>query len=315
MNALALTFQEIQFDVVDRNGQPWLQAAQIAKALGYSNDNAVSRIYARNSDEFTDNMTGKVKLTLSGNLETEVRIFSLRGCHLLAMFARTKVAKEFRKWVLDVLDSLTPAPAPKCALKEIAPSKTKKALPGCLTVEHQDAIKALVKTRAEIIEDPKKRAAATIGMWSALGSKFGVKGMKDGYKNIPADQFTEALSVVARFPLQGELILAGEQVPAKPKVYHYPREMLEQAHFVRPEHGITAGLHLSMLASPQFVSTIGRLLDEMGLDGHELGAPRAEFAAIREALERMDNLAGLIMDGLLEIRRKPSAAALGYRPK
>ena len=33
-----------------------------------------------------------------------VRIFSLRGAHLIAMFARTKVAKDFRKWVLDILD-------------------------------------------------------------------------------------------------------------------------------------------------------------------------------------------------------------------
>ncbi|MDQ9668887.1 hypothetical protein RF033_15005, partial [Serratia marcescens] len=32
------------------------------------------------------------------------RIFSLRGAHLIGMFARTKLAKEFRKWVLDILD-------------------------------------------------------------------------------------------------------------------------------------------------------------------------------------------------------------------
>jgi prophage antirepressor-like protein len=36
----------------------------------------------------------------------KTRIFSLRGAHLLAMFARTKVAKEFRRWVLDILDAL-----------------------------------------------------------------------------------------------------------------------------------------------------------------------------------------------------------------
>lgn len=34
----------------------------------------------------------------------KVRIFSLRGCHLLAMFARTPVAKAFRRWVLDVIE-------------------------------------------------------------------------------------------------------------------------------------------------------------------------------------------------------------------
>ncbi|MGC6299300.1 hypothetical protein ACMXZB_12455, partial [Pasteurella multocida] len=37
-------------------------------------------------------------------------IFSLRGCHLIAMFARTPIAKEFRKWVLDILDRETNQP-------------------------------------------------------------------------------------------------------------------------------------------------------------------------------------------------------------
>ena len=40
-----------------------------------------------------------------GNLsDGRARIFSLRGCHLLAMFARTPVAKSFRRWVLDVIE-------------------------------------------------------------------------------------------------------------------------------------------------------------------------------------------------------------------
>ena len=40
----------------------------------------------------------------TGHLLTKTRIFSLRGCHLLAMFARTPVAKAFRRWVLDVIE-------------------------------------------------------------------------------------------------------------------------------------------------------------------------------------------------------------------
>ena len=34
----------------------------------------------------------------------QVRVFSLRGCHLLAMFSKTPVAKEFRRWVLDLIE-------------------------------------------------------------------------------------------------------------------------------------------------------------------------------------------------------------------
>jgi hypothetical protein len=35
-----------------------------------------------------------------------VRIFSLRGAHLLGMFARTARAAEFRRWVLDILEGV-----------------------------------------------------------------------------------------------------------------------------------------------------------------------------------------------------------------
>lgn len=48
-------------------------------------------------------MTAVVKLPTAGG-EQDVRIFSLRGAHLLGMFARTERAVEFRRWVLDILD-------------------------------------------------------------------------------------------------------------------------------------------------------------------------------------------------------------------
>ena len=110
MTALALSFQETQFSVVDRNGQVWLKAPELAQALGYANSDAVGKLYSRNSDEFTESMTQVIdipvtpSLTVSKNLQNKSRIFSLRGAHLIAMFARTAVAKEFRRWVLDILD-------------------------------------------------------------------------------------------------------------------------------------------------------------------------------------------------------------------
>ncbi|MDG6411062.1 Bro-N domain-containing protein, partial [Glaesserella parasuis] len=61
------------------------------------------KIYDRNADEFTAEMTALIELQTAGGKQ-QVRVFSLRGAHLIAMFARTKVAKEFRKWVLDILD-------------------------------------------------------------------------------------------------------------------------------------------------------------------------------------------------------------------
>ncbi len=110
MNIVAktdLTFQNITFEPIYQDGQLWFTSTELAKALGYSRTDNVNRVYARNSDEFTDSMTTTVKMTLvrkTGEVDVMVRVFSLRGAHLIAMFASTPMAKEFRKWVLDILD-------------------------------------------------------------------------------------------------------------------------------------------------------------------------------------------------------------------
>lgn len=98
-----LNFHGINLQPVPDLEDTWLTSNQIGYALQYADDKAVHRIYARHSDEFTDRMTGVVKLTTPGG-DQQIRVFSLRGAHMIAMFARTPVAKEFRRWVLDILD-------------------------------------------------------------------------------------------------------------------------------------------------------------------------------------------------------------------
>ncbi|HHG9580230.1 TPA: Bro-N domain-containing protein [Citrobacter freundii] len=101
-------FQGIDLVPAPVNGGIWLTSSDIAKALGYASSKSVSTIYSRNSDEFTSSMSMVIKMMTNGinnNLrEKSVRVFSLRGCHLIAMFATTDKAKEFRRWVLDILD-------------------------------------------------------------------------------------------------------------------------------------------------------------------------------------------------------------------
>ena len=119
----ALTFNDFTFTPVSHQNSLWIRAAELARALGYSSEEKVSRVYRRNEDEFTPDMTQVIEITdrpelgTSKNLINKARIFSLRGCHLLAMFARTPVAKAFRRWVLDVLDRL--AAEERAALPEV----------------------------------------------------------------------------------------------------------------------------------------------------------------------------------------------------
>lgn len=82
----------------------------------------------------------------------------------------------------------------------VNPRKAKKALPGKITTEQQEAIKQLVMSRGQSLSK-EKQAKAMITMWSSLKSHFGCS-----YKEISEEQFTEALSLAARVPLEGEFI-------------------------------------------------------------------------------------------------------------
>ena len=99
-----LTFQNTTLSVINQHNQTYITASDLGAALEYAMPmQAVLKIYDRNADEFTAEMTALIEMPTAGGLQ-KVRIFSLRGAHLIAMFARTKVAKDFRKWVLDILD-------------------------------------------------------------------------------------------------------------------------------------------------------------------------------------------------------------------
>ena len=103
---MALTFNGITLSPIPHQNSPWIRSVELARALGYSDESSVGRIYKRNAEEFTPEMTQVIEISDTVNLTVPTRIFSLRGCHLVAMFARTPVAKAFRRWVLDVLDKL-----------------------------------------------------------------------------------------------------------------------------------------------------------------------------------------------------------------
>ncbi|WP_373446514.1 P22AR C-terminal domain-containing protein [Salmonella enterica] len=101
-------FQGFAFNPVTDGGSIWFTSTELAKALGYKKTDAISQIYARNADEFSDSMSLTLNMKVNGinnSLRNKtVRVYSLRGSHLVAMFASTPKAKDFRRWVLDILD-------------------------------------------------------------------------------------------------------------------------------------------------------------------------------------------------------------------
>lgn len=101
-----MVFEGSEIELITRDGELWVRGPQIGAALGYKDPaRKIRTLYSRHADEFTDTMTGVIQLETAGGPQ-QVRIFSLRGAHLLAMLARTKKAKAFRRWVLDILDTI-----------------------------------------------------------------------------------------------------------------------------------------------------------------------------------------------------------------
>lgn len=182
----ALTFQETNFEIVERNGQTWLTSTDIAKALGFKRTQSVTQLFNRNKDEFTDNMTLILKMSVkgfgSGSSQKPLRIFSLRGAHLLAMFAKTAIAKEFRKWVLDILDK---------EVKVERPTKSERTT----TLERtplKDAVNMLVAKRGLPYPDAYK----------FIHHRFGVEHLDQ----LTKEQLPQAVEYVHKLILEGELL-------------------------------------------------------------------------------------------------------------
>lgn len=86
------------------------------------------------------------------------------------------------------------------------PAKTRKALPGGLTLEQQDSIKALHR---ELVKAAPKdlQGKLAIRLWSAVKSKYGVT-----YKEVPPTEYAEILSLMARTAQEMPLLV--EEKPA-----------------------------------------------------------------------------------------------------
>lgn len=96
------------------DGRIWFKSKHMAELLEYADEKSVNRLYNRNKDEFSQDMTLVVTVTSRNKnnviQHNRTRIFSSRGAHLLGMLADTKIAKALRKWLLDLADKESKMP-------------------------------------------------------------------------------------------------------------------------------------------------------------------------------------------------------------
>lgn len=214
MTSLALSFNEVNFSPVEQNGQPYLTSTELATALGYADTRSVTKIFNRYADEFTSNMTKIIETPEVVNLSTsnlvrKVRIFSLRGCHLIAMFSKTAIAKQFRKWVLDVLD------------REVVTGQIESRQ--SISPEQQALLHEIVARRS------KGERKIFAEMWARHNRHFKIPR----YAELLAIHFPEAIHYLETMELKAKI----EAKVEKPeiKALPYPQEVIQVAQQINQE--------------------------------------------------------------------------------
>lgn len=156
-----VTFENTDLRIIDRDGRVWLTGADLSRALGYAKTTKVTDLYNRNKHEFSDDMTALVTLDANeinsipnlGSAKAgpgKTRIYSSRGCHLIAMLSRTEKAGMFRRWVLDVLENLNQQPVVKPAAPQYLPNADHLSLRD--TMMHPDAFEQIVNMAGKLVD-------------------------------------------------------------------------------------------------------------------------------------------------------------------
>ena len=92
----SFSFKNIQVRTVDRDGQIWFVASDVAKALGYAETKDMTRFL---DEDEADRHNVPVR-SENGTLQTrEVTIISESGLYHALLKSRKREAKPFRKWV------------------------------------------------------------------------------------------------------------------------------------------------------------------------------------------------------------------------
>ena len=250
-----LSFRDVTFDVQIHNNQIYITSGQLAEALGYANDRSISKLYNSNVDEFTPGMSHVTESVISGNLKRQTRLFSLRGAHLIAMFSRTPMAKEFRRWVLDVLENETKQNSRHSPVRYLS-AEEQSAINQRAHALAQRRYKPL---REELMQDYMAGEVDELDKWEPR------KGI-DGQSEQPflPTTMTEAEREMAESVFKSRRYLMYFDQDGKPVVYG-----LEDDQFVTSAEKLPAAIRnagVSPFNSRQITELLSACVDRLGFD-------------------------------------------------
>lgn len=244
LNAQACTisvpFHGAELYVVNHNSEPYTPMKPIVEGMGMDWASQFIKLKQRFSK-------GIVEITIpsSGGAQSMICLALRKLSAWLNTISPNKVKPEIRDTVIryqkecdDVLYEYWTKGVAVNPRKQVPAS-------GKISAEHQVAIKNLVMSRGEGLPR-EKRGKAIITMWSALKAHFGIT-----YKEISDHQFEEAISLVSRLPLEGEILPAPIAAPnpilfPAGKPFRYVTDVAEDGSIVS----------MSVLRNDEFVMSV-----------------------------------------------------------
>lgn len=196
--AINVPFHGAHLYIVNHNGEPYTPMKPIVEGMEMDWMGQYTKLKQRFSKGIEE-----ISIPTAGGTQKMICLALRKLSAWLNTISPNKVRAEIREKVIQYQEECDDVLYEYWTKGQVTnPRKTVKTAPGKITADQQEAIKQLVLTRGHAL--PKEnQARAIITMWSSLKSHFGCS-----YKEISEDQFTEALSIAARVPLEGELIPA-----------------------------------------------------------------------------------------------------------
>ncbi|EOK2496555.1 phage antirepressor N-terminal domain-containing protein [Escherichia coli] len=196
VSTINVPFHGAELYVVNHNGEPYTPMKPIVEGMGMDWASQFTKLKQRFAKGIVE-----IAIPSVGGVQNMICLALRKLNGWLQTISPNKVRPEIRDNVIQYQEECDDVLYEYWTKGHVVnPRKAKKALPGKITTEQQEAIKQLVMSRGQSL--PKeKQAKAMITMWSSLKSHFGCS-----YKEISEEQFTEALSLAARIPLEGEFI-------------------------------------------------------------------------------------------------------------
>lgn len=180
MTATAITpfnFNNSEIRLIVRAGEPWFITADVARVLGYRDASNAGRV-------LDDDEKGTHIVSTPGG-DQKVTVINESGLYALVLRSRKPEARKFAKWVTsEVLPAIRKTGRYETPYS-VQPGQT-------LSAEQAQYLRTMLTDYAH--KWPKeKQGAFMMQGWSKLKAHF-----KTDYRHIPADQYMDAVNILAR---------------------------------------------------------------------------------------------------------------------